>query len=399
MNSVWHSPGFLIALLFFLLTPATSWAFKISPCLRVLTYSPGVLAADKLNMLNPCNLGPEAYRLPVHEQLTNFSINEYKGGGFIANAQDENFPKTPATQKLSYRHLEAWNKPPSERKHSTSDLIYGSWWNDDPLMFLWSEGQNFRLGVEKLNKLFSSKIESRYPGGGEYDCNPLRKENLAWNSHFGTLQHLHFMSTVAKGDTINNPLDTTLDKSLEWIEFAYRVATQEIPYDAKLTRDEESRLYLPSMASNLCLKDDSKVTIRTLFSRPDFDDDRRKNMIPDVALGSIFHVMQDSFSPSHTCRIEEIVDGKQYAVLTDTYNYIRQDKHIHGKLDYFPQWLLDYSRTGIHKYENDPVKVGTWLLHAVDAGTPWPEVKAHLLNSIFKRASNPSPAGVKCIGT
>lgn len=399
MNSALHTFFYLIALLFFLVIPDTSWAFKISPCLRVLTYSPGVLSADKLNALNPCTLGPEAYRLPVHEQLTNFSIDEYKGGGFIPTAQKEKSTKTLTTQTLNYRHLEAWNKQPSNREHSTSDLIYGSWWNDDPLMFLWSEGADFRLGVGKLNKLFSSRIQSRYPGGGNYKCENPRKDNLAWNSHFGTLQHLHFMSTVAKGDTINNPLNTTLDKSLEWIEFAYRVATLQIAYNDKLTPDENSRLHLPSMTSNLCLKDDSNVTIRTLFSRPDFEDDRRRKMIPDVALGTIFHIMQDSFSPSHTCRIDETVDGKQFAVLTEAYNYNRQDTHIHGKLDYFPQWLLDYSRTGIHKYENDPVKVGAWLLQAVDAGTPWPEVKEHLLNSIFKRASSPPPAGIKCIGT
>ncbi|POF42334.1 hypothetical protein B0D71_12970 [Pseudomonas laurylsulfativorans] len=270
-------------------------------------------------------------------------------------------------------------------------------------MLLWGEGGDLYTGSKAFAKFFDGPTQSHYPGGVEY-CKVPRAQSLGWNTHFGALQHLHFMSEAVKADTTTDRIDDTLGKSLEWIEYAYKVATLKIAFDAKLTSEDLAKLRLPSIVANLCLKDDRYVTVRTLFSRVDFQDERRKKMVPDVALGSIFHVLQDSFSPAHTCRVEEAVNGKQYATLIEVYNYNDQvkeknGKENHTKLDLYPQWLLDYSRTGVHKYENDPVSVGAWLLDAVDTGKEWPEVRDHLLNTAFKKASSQRLEGVSCIGT
>ncbi|MEZ6872061.1 hypothetical protein [Pseudomonas aeruginosa] len=54
---------------------------------------------------------------------------------------------------------------------------------------------------------------------------------------------------------------------------------------------------------------------------------------------------------------------------TNVYNYGEQveanlgDYH-HDKDDY-PGWLITYTRTGKHVYENDPIVVGAWLIPSV----------------------------------
>lgn len=395
-----------LALLLFVLAPSTSWAFKISPCLRVLTYSPGTMGQEPINWYNKCHHFPEKTGLAVHEHLTSFAIDEYKGYGFITTAQARVESRRLLKQELRYRDSKKqpdWQVGNSSRYHSSSDLIYGSWWNDDPLMLLWGDGTDLFNSSVTFAGFFSDDIKARYPGGRP-QCTVARDNSLEWNSHFGRLQHLHFMSDAAGNIDPTHALDETLGKALQWIEFAYSVATLETSSSNALTPADEARLHLPSIGDNFCLDDNKNTTIRTLFARVGMHDQRRTKMVPDVALGSILHILQDSFSAAHTCRITENVGTKQYAVLTDAYNYQDQVKEPHGeehhaKLDVYPTWLGDYSRTGVHTYENDPIRVGAWLLKAVDAGTPWPQVKEHLLDTVFKKASGPRVVGVKCIGT
>ncbi|MFZ3283992.1 hypothetical protein [Pseudomonas sp.] len=389
MSSSPNKAIFLAALFVITLAPTASWAFKISPCLRVLTYAPGVLGQLPINGYNQCHLVPSKTGLAVHEHLTRFAIYQYR--------------QVPVEKKLNYRKepMSNWSVGGS-RPHITSDLIYGSWWNDDPLMLLWGEWTDLFNGALTFGKFFSTPQQETYPGGSPACKSIARNNSLTWNSHYGRLQHLHFMSDGEKTADAPSSLLDVREKALQWIEFAYGVATLETPYDTPLTPATEARLGLPSIGDNYCLSDNKHTTIRTLFARVGMDDARRTKMVPDVALGSIFHVLQDSFSPAHTCRIEEKVNGQSYAVLTKTYNYADQvakpngELH-HGELDVYPGWLLDFSRTGNHQYANDPVNVAAWLLKAVDARTPWPEVKEHLLDTIFKASDVPAPAS-PCIG-
>lgn len=388
--------GFCLPLLIglFALVPEVAWAFKMSPCLRILTYSPGVLKADGVNGYNQCWRLPEQYRSTVHEHLTNFAIDEYRSSGFIKN--ESVATKKGVKQKLPYMDEGPWTVS-GGREHKTSDIIYGSWWNDDPLMMLWGEWFDFGTGVLKFNQFFSGGSKYRYPGGVK-DCKTMRADSLTWNSHYGSLQHLHFMTDIPKGDSINNRLDNTLEKSLGWIQFAYHVATTETKYDAPLSPERLKELSIPSLVENYCLSDAENVKVRTLFARLGMPEERRNKMTADVALGSIMHVLQDSFSPVHTFRVDEEVDGVKYKVLSDVCNYIGQNEDWHSHGDMNPAWLLSYSETGQHLYENDPIKVGAWLLQAVDAKKEWPEVRDHLLNTIFRKSSNPTRAGDKCGG-
>lgn len=393
-----RKPIFVIATALSLLCACGSaWAFKLNPCLRVLVYNDGALEAKKIRDRNLCGLAPEKMRLTVHEHMTNFAIDEYRGSGFLVNAANKPAGDKSHQQVLNYMTDPVWAKSQGSPMHHTYMIIFGSWWNDDPLMYLWGSGSDFRHGLGNLRTLFKNS-SARYEGGMG-GCSVPKKDHLAWNSHFGRLQYLHFMSNADGNVNNGERLDETLQKSLAWIEFAYKVATGNTLPTAPLTAEQQFELGLPSIAENYCLRDPANTKIRTLFARPSGDDALRDQRTPDVALGSIFHILQDSFSPGHTCRTDQIVNGERYAVLSGVYNYNEQNQDLHSNQDIFPSWLHSYAESGKHIYANDPIKVGAWLLQAVDANTPWEEVRAHLLQTVFMTAVKAPPSvQASCIG-
>jgi hypothetical protein len=113
----------------------------------------------------------------------------------------------------------------------------------------------------------------------------------------------------------------------------------------------------------------------------------------------MFHVLQDSFSPAHTCRVKANRHGSEFALLQDVYNYSEQpDKKKHASLDGFPNWLKQIAQGKGHKYANDPVEVGAWLIAAVDKKLEWSAVEAHLKDTVFASVSEaPSEQGLPCI--
>lgn len=379
---------YMLPVLLLSLAPTSSWAFKINPCLRVLVHDGYVLDQNQIRASNFCAYAPGSYRSEsVHEHLTNFSIDEYRG--------------TRPRKLFNYMGEKSWTSPPYTAEHSTSAIIFGSWWNDDPLMYSWGSGKDFRDGLFKLKRQFGEPVRT-YAGGVE-GCMVPAIDHLGWNSHFGKLQHLHFMTNLEKpaagADQVRlqaEQLKHTVDESLLWIEFAYMVAIGKLKPTDPLTAKIESSLNLPSVAANYCLSDPSNAKIRTLFARAGLPIELRNARTHDVALGSIFHILQDSFSPGHTCRVDSKVNGVHMAVLTEVYNYNAQDHVWHGEQDSYPGWMITYAKSGEHVYTNDPIAVGAWLLEAVDKETPWAQVREHLLQTVFY-LPKVRPAG-RCIG-
>lgn len=393
------------------LSSSTGMAFEINPCLRVLVYSSNYLDQAPIRAWNQCKKADlvagfangKYSKGTVHEHMTNFAIDEYRGAdfeGFLVRNKRADDSK-PRQLIFEYMKDPEWNRPPSSHPHKTLAIIYGSWWNDDPLMYTWGESKDFRDGLWNLSGQF--KPESKKYAGGREGCEVEGKNHVGWNSHYGNLQYLHFMSSQMPGDASDEAqLEETTRLALVWIRFAYDVATGDTPVDSPLTPQIEASLGLPSIALNQCVEQ-KNVKIRTLFARSGVPLDERNKRTHDVALGSIFHIFQDSFSPAHTCRKEEVVEGSHYAVLTQAYNYRVQAKDKHGGdehsfNDKYPGWLLTYARNGDHVYSNDPIAVGAWMLSAVDAETPWNTVEKHLRETIFRTQS----AGVNdqspCIG-
>jgi hypothetical protein len=371
----------LLSALVFALWSLPASASTLNPCLRVLTVAPSGLAQRPINGLNLCTAAPQQLQSAVHEHMTVGAIYKYR-----AEVLQRGAAVGDETAALNYMTEAPW-RVGSGLSHRTYALVFGTWWNDDPLMHLWGERTDFVSGLKHLKRLFDKRRRSLYEGGVA-GCPVAANQHLGRASHFDALQYLHFMSNLPRSRSDEERLQSTLDEALNWIEFAYRVATGEIAASAAFTADDERRLKMPSIAANLCLKDVTSVKVRSVFTRQGPPTSAniayRNGLAPDIALGTIFHVLQDSFSPAHTCRIAVQADGQKLALLKRVFNYNEQTPEEHAALDGYPAWLQEYARAGTHRYTNDPIVVGAWLLGAVDSKLPWPDVRKHLLSTIFR---------------
>lgn len=375
--------GLLLSVIAAVATPA--WGFKISPCLRILTLENGGLSQKRIRYVNLCPLLNSEYKMAVHEHMTLGSLREYRG--------HENVALEPTPQGWWYQYMvdRKWSKQPGGRVHQSHAIMFGNWWNDDPLMRVWGQGMRDFVGGALADRKMLKDGRSTYPGGIA-NCNVPAGEHLGRSSHFGQLQHLHFMTDQKQGNfTPKERVSETTSKALEWMAFAYRVATGDLSPEQPLTPELQAGVNLPSVGSNHCVREES-VRIRTLFSRIGQDMHYRHRITPDVALGSMLHILQDSFSPSHACRTERLIGSSRQALLLDVSNYLEQDADEHGALDAYPEWLTEYVVSGRRKFENDPIAVGAWLIGAVDEKLPWKQVEAHLRHTIFAQAETAEPS-------
>jgi hypothetical protein len=384
-----------VAVLACLATPSRS--HQLSPCLRVLVYdeerTPPLSQAPIDALVNHCEVVLAIKRAPyfaVHEHMTVSSIYEYRGMPIYARSG----------WRLNYvkdkREL-SWYRVPG-RRHSTHRIINGIWWNDEPLMRTWGQHGDFvwggldaAKGLEDGRKGYPGAQDKCWVGNAVVKDYVLPDVHLGRWSHLGDGQHLHFMTTLPQEAASAEKVAKTTDAALEWMSFAYEVATGDRKATDRFTAEDAARLKMPSVAENHCVKNEDAVKVRTLFTRTGWLDSKlRDQATPDVALGSMLHVIQDSFSPSHTCRVKREVNGGTFAVLVDVENYKAQsDKALHQKQDEFPQWQLDYARSAgkVRTYANDPIAVGKWLIEAVDLKKDWSVVRQHLLDTIFAKGA------------
>lgn len=377
---------FVLLLVMLGLPAPAAYAFKLNPCLRALTYTDGKLGQAEMRKRNVCPYAPEKYRLAVHEHMTSFAVDEY--------LEKQRWQNSRHTQRFEYMRAKPWSKDVNSPQHRTSALIFGTWWNDDPLMYTGGEGWDLINGLRYLKQAVEESRDT-YEGGTS-GCPVPAKVHLARWSHFGRLQHLHFMTTLAsKSSTPEQRVADTIIKAKKWIMFSYQVATQEIQADTPLTAEMEGEIGLPPISDNHCV---TNVKVRTLFTRIGLDYQYRDKITPDVALGSILHVVQDSFSPGHTCRVEVSTDGGVLAALQDVRNYNEQNAKKHAALDTHPEWLTTFAKSQKHSYVNDPILVGAWLIKAVDKKLPWTEVEAYLDSQLFATGKVATTSrGSKCI--
>lgn len=279
--------------------PLPALSFKISPCLRTLTLEDGRLGQDGMRLQNLCPyILPERFKSAVHEHMTLTAIKEYRG--------KVNEVQTPTAWRYEYMTEPPWPNGLGGA-HLTRGIMFGNWWNDDPLMLTWGQGWSIIDGSLVTTRFLKDGYK-KYPGAG---CEVSADQHLGRWSHFGPLQHLHFMTNMRHGDSSpEQRIVSTTDLALSWMKFAYRVAIGDLKPEDTLTEELERQAGLPSVALNHCVQDRTNVKIRTLFTLrdPTWSDAYRRSMTPDVALGTMFHVIQDSFSPAHTCRVKHKAD-------------------------------------------------------------------------------------------
>jgi len=384
-----RSYRFRLALLAALLVCSSAKAHQLSPCYRVLTYEAGMPGQEPIRYLGYfCGVVMSSQeRSAVHEHMTAATIREYR--------QIPSDRPAGTNWKWEYMIESPWTK--SGREHRSFAIIFGTWWNDDPLMLSLGQSRDFMRGGVKIWTAFQRNQD--YYAGARGNCAVAAADHLARASHIGNLQHLHFMTTDQTSDPAGSMerVANTVDLVLGWLSFAYQVATGELAPDHPLTAQMEKSLGLPSIADNHCVLPEN-VKLRTLFARNGQSIAERNRRTPDIALGSMLHILQDSFAPAHTCRISTYVGRQRVALLRDIGNYALQDKRVHAEMDKHPEWLLAVLKSGEHRYANDPVLTGAWLIAAVDQRMPWNDVERHLRQTIFASAAvDAEVEDVQCI--
>lgn len=365
-----------------LFAQAPAWGYTLSPCLRVLTYAQGMPAQSAVRTLGKgCKAMKPHKRLAVHEHISAASLRKVSG--------------IPHSDKWELRYMNADQWPAYGDPARSHAIIFGTWWNDDPLMLTLGQGPIFSMGGYKAwAALFREQDD--YPAGAK-GCRVNAEGHLGRQSHLGKLQHLHFMRPHDESNaSADQHIKDTVDNALVWMRFTYQVATGEIAADAPISLQMERDLGLPSIANNFCVKQEN-VKVRTLFTRVSTDANipARNQRTAEVALGSMLHVLQDSFAPAHACRVSRTVGTGNHAQLIDVDAYRLEDSDSHSLRDGYPDWFLTYLKSGDHVYENDPVAVGAWLIAAVDKKVAWSEVEKHLRETIF--SSTKAVTGEKCL--
>lgn len=177
-----------------------------------------------------------------------------------------------------------------------NDFVRGAVWNDDPACLLFDEGSPHNLvyseGIE-----WAAHFKTAEFGG-------MSRSNVIGRSHFGDLQFLHAMAS-SEGES---PL-TTKGKILMWMEIAYKLAVNatDVTADVKLG-DVVTSSRGPQLGSffDAESKPSGDATLRNLL---DCHHHSSAN-IQHRALGSCFHLLQDSYALGHTRR--ELLNPKNH---------------------------------------------------------------------------------------
>jgi hypothetical protein len=185
-----------------------------------------------------------------------------------------------------------------------SPLLAGVEWNDDPEELIRKAWHyNGMGGIKKfISRVTNSKKETA----------------LTRRSHFGDLQFLHAMRPLGSDDA------STHDEIMAWIKETYAVAIGEVKA-SELRKNSFYHKYFAKIgcgntAAESKVKDCSVLDVfdmKTQFrTHGELDENLRW-----LATGSIAHIIQDSFSASHTVRNSktfELISFKTY----DTENQV-----------------------------------------------------------------------------
>lgn len=246
---------------------------------------------------------------------------------------------------------------PRGNKHDS--LIRGVWWNDDPNQWLFTQPLTWAVWMkdgEQIAKkdrnlrLQRRKITSRY--------------YMQYRSHYGDLQFLHAMAS-ADGEW---PTDTQ-ENIMAWAEFSYAVATRKIHTETVLAQVTTHRFQEH-------FKNQAGWTVSYLYG-PQYLL-RHRDHFQQMALGSLLHMIQDSYSEAHTLRSFEPSTNCPAGRVVQFHSYALQASGLHGAADTRRAW-----KSRAFSNTQDPVSASATILHYAKQNADWPTVKAYLKDVVF----------------
>lgn len=216
---------------------------------------------------------------------------------------------------------------PLERDLALKYITEGVRFNDDPEGYF-MEGTSASNHGNPLIRFIFEFLGTNF---GEIVNDPTK------SSHFGSYQYLHAMgdSTISRNEL--------RAKMIRYIYHCWKMATERDSFN-NFKKDYEivfSRLKLDGQSNQTSLlehytKDQLLVrnTIRLFPKEVLFFHATNQAQFQFRALGSIFHIIQDSFAKGHVVRVgwEE---GDNSGVIRYFQNYLQQEASLHSHFDHF----------------------------------------------------------------
>lgn len=254
----------------------------------------------------------------------------------------------------------------------TNEFLRGVIWNDDPALLLFDDKKynnwDFSSGYEWWSKFRSAKSAS---------TRELRK-NITGRSHYGDMQFLHAMASKKGEDP-----DFTRGQILLWVECMYELAVGIRKGTDKL--DILGTLFTNNTDPN---KD---VNFKNLLTR----DTEYVNLdLQRRAIGSVLHIIQDSYAKGHTRR--KIKRFSDLGEIENFHCYKGQDSDRHKHYDTFDASKLDVSKlytfNGIIGARN-AIECSIEVLNLWNVGKAYSDgPKALFEERIFKLSENAKPS-------
>ena len=279
-------------------------------------------------------------------------------------------------------------------------VIQGVRWNDDPLHLLPDYPNEWFLNFKHASKI-SDRINSNY--------------DLFYRSHQHDLQFLHAMAS--------SDLETageTQNAIMMWMEFTYKISIGFIPIHTRFnhlnqfltpkaahtfrkyfTQNELRKNWTPAYLFSL--RCNREVILPDWFMPLDCSRTQwlpRKEDVQNIALGSLLHVIQDSFSDSHVSRNPEY-EGKYSFIhgrsVINAFNaYIKQSFHLHRGADSYPRDFEDSLSEHGFNLEEVSAQIISDILS--DRSKPrhknqWNRTSTYLKNGVFKVMNSKATAG------
>ncbi len=340
--------------------------------------------------------------LLFHPPSQSFSLNpkiEVSANGELAAQSGVSWPYStfnPIHEELTIKSLKkAKESTSSTITIDTNELIYGVRWNDDPLNYVstrplvWYTSLGHSCSISKIDEIY----------------------DLMYRSHCGDMQFLHSMASKK-----NERPELTIDKILMWSEFSFKIATGRIKHSLHFHSVKQylSNSKSKDLFTSLIIDNGDRRTDWTPSLMFNFRCTRRflsglqcpPNFAPaestrDRALGSLLHLIQDSFSDSHVLRHPDTI-GSASAIsgrgpIVEFLSFNDQSRVEHSKAD--KRIVLEDTPHQDHSL--NVVEIGAKLIlichsERVSKDDHWPLAK-ELLLEVFNldEHARPSSSGRK----
>lgn len=248
-------------------------------------------------------------------------------------------------------------------------LVWGVWWNDDPnQLLITGRAVKFVAWMNDADKIAKSHENWH---GERRTLNATY--NMTYRGHYGDLQFIHGMAS-RDGESP----DATRSAILAYAQFAFEVATGR--QDLETTMSQVSPATLRPYFVN-----QSGWTINYFFAP--------KARLPapghirNMAKGSLLHMVQDSYSESHTTRSLGGSDACRSGGIVEFHSYVNQDSKVHERKDLREAWIkAPFSE------DQNPLNASATLLHFIDRKAEWREVHDYLNSVVFCVVPGARPA-------